>query len=287
MLHFKVFLCVLFIITCNSAMAQEPPQNLTKITWVHAVNDQAYLDSVLQDDNAVDMIEADVVFGHLINQTEQIPVMGHPPNTVSDLSLESFLSQVDAFNKKENVTVKGVKLDFKSIQAFKSAVENVQKYDNVTYPLWINADIVSGPVLSLTIPVDADQFLQASNTFPTKTVLSIGWTTNYGTGGIPPNMTYAAYDEHQMNKMLEKIITNNVTHEITFPVRAGIVANSQKLIQELMDVVPKSTLTIWSSAGDYVDVEKLRQLIADVGVDKIYVDVPEELLEKLHLGDLP
>lgn len=32
-------------------MAQEPPQNLTKITWVHAVNDQAYLDSVLQDDS--------------------------------------------------------------------------------------------------------------------------------------------------------------------------------------------------------------------------------------------
>lgn len=45
------------------------------------------------------------------------------------------------------------------------------------------------------------------------------------------------------------------------------------------------TLTIWSSAGDYVDVDALRRLIFSVGVDRVYVDVPEELAARLDLGN--
>lgn len=60
------------------------------------------------------MLEADVVVGKLNsnNQTD-IPIMAHPPAVESDLSLENFL----ALNIHSNNT-KGIKLDFKSNQAF-------------------------------------------------------------------------------------------------------------------------------------------------------------------------
>lgn len=64
------------------------------------------------------MIEADVQLGTLINNnTIIIPVMAHPPNNVSDISLQMFLSQIDAHNK-QNSTKKGIKLDFKELDAF-------------------------------------------------------------------------------------------------------------------------------------------------------------------------
>lgn len=47
----------------------------------------------------------------------------------------------------------------------------------MTFPVWLNADILRGPVDADTEPVDAKQFLSlASKTLPEST-LSIGWTT--------------------------------------------------------------------------------------------------------------
>lgn len=43
------------------------------------------------------------------------------------------------------------------------------------------------------------------------------------------------------------------------------------------------TLTIWSSANDFVDIDLLRKLIFSFGIDRVYVDVPDEVLNHLHL----
>ena len=48
------------------------------------------------------MIEADVSKGHLeeqSNASDSIPVMSHPPKTVSDLSLEMWISDIIEANK--------------------------------------------------------------------------------------------------------------------------------------------------------------------------------------------
>lgn len=68
------------------------------------------------------MIEADVITGHLIDEsevegqnTERIPIMGHPPAITSDLSLQEFL---DEWSKTDKL----LKLDFKSTEAFMLAM---------------------------------------------------------------------------------------------------------------------------------------------------------------------
>lgn len=150
----------------------------------------------------------------------------------------------------------------------------------IKYPLWLNADILKGPVNATTTPVDATQFLNVSKSFPNAT-LSIGWTTNYGA-----NFSANSYTDEQIKEMLETIQKNNVSQAVTFPVRAGIAAESLENMKQLLSNVSGSTLTIWSSEGDKVNVTNLRKLISSVGLNKVYVDVPEDLQKELHLDTI-
>ncbi|XP_016977575.1 protein FAM151B isoform X2 [Drosophila rhopaloa] len=262
--------------------------NLTAITWAHAVNSQQLLDEVLTETGNIDFIEADIVLGKLNGEGEDMPVMAHPPAIISDLTLAEFLYQIMEFNRDHEGQEKGVKLDFKSIEVFEGSLdildENIPSM--IGYPVWINADILSGPVeQNKTVPVDADRFFAGCMRYK-QAALSIGWTTNWGA-----DFRDGEYTQDQCDAMLESLTVNNVLstgQAITFPVRAGIAANSQEQLHRLVAAVNEtneSTLTIWSSAGDYVDVDRLRQLIFGFGVEKVYLDVPEELASQLDLGN--
>lgn len=48
-------------------------------------------------------------------------------------------------------------------------------------PVWINADILTGPG-GHSRPLDPDGFLSAVSTLPTSTVLSLGWTSGWTAG---------------------------------------------------------------------------------------------------------
>lgn len=147
------------------------------------------------------------------------------------------------------------------------------------YPVWLNADIVKGPVSATTTPVDPERFLKGAKKFK-QSILSIGWTTRYGLL-FPPS----SYTDEQLENMLNIIKNNHVTQSITFPVRAGIAAESLYGMKTILESTPNSTLTIWSSEGDRVNVENLRQLIREIGLNKVYVDVPDALKNQLHLED--
>lgn len=69
------------------------------------------------------MIEADIILGTLINSsdTHEQPVMGHPPNNQSDISLRTFLNKILEFNGN-STNKKGVKLDFKSTEVFSKSL---------------------------------------------------------------------------------------------------------------------------------------------------------------------
>lgn len=231
------------------------------------------------------MIEADIVFGYLIGDLSQVqqPIMAHPPDLTSDITLASFLSQVLQFNKDNaKEKQKGVKLDFKSTDVYQNSLPLlVELWDLMDYPVWINADIYRGPLNNTaTTPVDAQIFFDGTKSLPNST-LSTGWTTRWGS-----NFTDGHYTDEQVNEMIDGIKRNGVRNHLTFPVRAGIAAQSITQLDHLYNSLKDSnhvTFTIWSSANDAVDVDKLRKMIFNFGVDKIYVDVPDDLSEKLRL----
>lgn len=265
--------------------------NLTEITWAHAVNNQQFLLDVLQGD--INFIEADIQLGFLENDVtdeNEIPIMAHPPATTSDLSLEAFLTQIHTYNTAvETSKVKGVKLDFKSIGALERSIEIIGKfYDMQRFPTWINADILSGPVNNTeTVPVDPKRFFAAVKQLG-PAVLSIGWTTKWS-----ESYTDGQYTTAHVSQMVDVIKENGIDearNAITFPVRAGIAANSLESLVYLYCSVKDTnpvTFTIWSSANDAVNVESLRKFIFTIGLDKVYVDVPDELKVQLHLEDNP
>lgn len=74
------------------------------------------------------MLEADISLGQVVGKEgPPIPIMAHPPATTSDISLAEFLEAIAKHNEK-GVDVKGVKLDFKSIEAFEQSQELIAKY---------------------------------------------------------------------------------------------------------------------------------------------------------------
>lgn len=81
------------------------------------------------------MLEADVLIGKINNTGNDIPIMAHPPANSSDLSLNEFLNTVFDYNSKVNSSQvrKGVKLDFKSIEALETSVAIIEPlYNNVS-----------------------------------------------------------------------------------------------------------------------------------------------------------
>lgn len=236
----------------------------------------------------IDMIEADIVLGTLENDPSQKiqPIMSHDV-PLSDISLAQFLDKIINFNKaKKDTEQKGIKLDFKSTIVFTESLPIIDAiWKDVNFPFWINADILPGPVENTqTTPVDATIFLQNCKKY-TNAVISSGWTTRWGS-----NFTQGHYTIKQIHEMVEAIETNKLNetgHLITFPVRAGITANSGPELKSLYHAINKTnsvTFTIWSSKNDYVDSGKLENFICSFGTDKIYLDVPEELERQLHLS---
>ncbi|XP_061704088.1 protein FAM151A isoform X3 [Cydia pomonella] len=283
-----MFLQILVLLAASGSAVlgdEEVLKNLTTVTWAHAVNNKTYLQAALASD--VQMLEADIVLGQLIGKEGPlIPVMAHPPATTSDLSLGDFLSIVAQHNKgiaKEKQ--KGVKLDFKSIEAFEKAQDLIARFSKpeVTFPLWLNADILPGPVAATTKPLDPEKFIKLASQHP-RAVLSVGWTTRYG-----GNITEGEYTRQQIGTMLRMVNALKVNQTITFPVRAGLASNSQPVILDLLRETRAlgSSVTVWSAEGDAVAVERLRALILTVGLEHTYLDVPAELAARLQLPAPP
>jgi hypothetical protein len=234
------------------------------------------------------MIEADIVYGYLTNDPSRKlqPVMAHPPQEESDISLEGFLLQILDFNNNNTEdNRKGVKLDFKSTDVFNNSMPLLLfHWNKMNYPVWINADIYSGPLNNTeTSPVDAQVFFEGSKKLNNAT-LSTGWTTKWGS-----NFTDGHYTDNQIDEMIKGIKENQIQNDLTFPVRAGIAGQSLSQLDRLytsLNATNPITFTIWSSANDNVNVEKLREVIFHFGLDKVYVDVPKELEDKLRL-DVP
>lgn len=113
-------------------------------------------------------------------------------------------------------------------------------------------------------------------------VLSIGWTTLWG-----PNYNDQAYTKEEIDDMIAVIKKNNIRNrDITFPVRAGIAANSLEQMHFLIREVSlqnKCTFTVWSSPNDYVNITKLKEFITSFGVERVYLDVPKEVSDQLKL----
>lgn len=239
------------------------------VTWYHRANSKSEMQEALN--SGIMVLEADVnVQGQgTVNETD-IPIMAHPPDIYSDNTLQEWLDTVLRSSK-------GIKLDFKSIQAVSPSLDILLKKSsqmNINRPVWINADIVAGPNVNHEIGVNATQFLGLiQEKFPDITI-SPGWVTLY----LPPILSNRTYTREMIVTMYD--LVKDLPQRITFPARAVLTPTAWPHFNWLLEKSNRYTLTLWQGSSDPLTVRDLLYIRDNSNPEQIYYDIYEPLLSE-------
>uniref|UniRef100_H3AIT8 Family with sequence similarity 151 member B n=1 Tax=Latimeria chalumnae TaxID=7897 RepID=H3AIT8_LATCH len=229
-----------------------------EIIWYHAANSKAKLKEALQ--SSAHMIEADVLLRGQGSPHEE-PIMAHPPDTDSDITLREWLNEVLK-------TDMGIKLDFKSLAAVEPSMKLLQVVKTeLRRPVWINADILPGPNGRSTT-VEAQKFLGTVRSFFPAVTLSLGWTTSWH-----PEADNEGYSWEMVNKMED--LCKHLCQMVTFPVRAALVCQSWPQLLWLLQQSDRYSLTVWTGKDDQYSVEDLLYIRDNFDKTRIYYDISE------------
>ncbi|KAM4578268.1 protein FAM151B isoform 1-T1 [Fundulus diaphanus] len=233
-----------------------------QLMWSHGVNSRNTLAQALT--GPCHMIEADVTIrGH----DPKEPIMAHPPHTDSDITLKEWLEEVTTNNK-------GIKLDFKRLEAVSPSLALLEHMlAEPDRPVWINADILSGPG-GQARPVESEVFLSVVTALHPQTILSLGWTTGWSAGTNNPGYSWDMV--HMMEDKCGKL-----KHPVTFPVRAALLPQSFSQLSWLLQQSDRYTLTVWTGQHDEFTLQDLMLYRREFDVSRIYYDLPYSLKSEL------
>lgn len=153
----------------------------------------------------------------------------------------------------------------------------------------MHADTVKGPGNGNSTLIDGDKFIEQVKKLNSKFVLSVGWTAD-----AKPTYSEEGYSIPHMEAMAEVVgktllvASDARAMAINFPIHAVHALQSQDLLEVLYSGVKKTnpvTFTIQAAEGDDVDAMELQNFIKSYGVGNIYMDLPDELRNKLNLGN--
>ncbi|NXJ64409.1 F151B protein, partial [Rostratula benghalensis] len=184
------------------------------------------------------------------------PIMAHPPETDSDITLKEWLKEIVSTNK-------GIKLDFKSLGAVRPSLELLdQVKQHLRRPVWINADILPGPNGKSAV-VDPKGFLDTvTSFFPNVTLILFNQT-----------VFIAGYDWAMVKEMAQ--ICSALSQPVTFPVRAVLVRQSISEMCWLMQQSDRYSLTVWTGKEDVYSVEDLLYIRENFDKSRVYYDILE------------
>ena len=249
-----------------AVLAGEQGGMLCDVRWSHATNSVAELERATNADRPVDFVEADI----LLDSTSGVPVMAHPPATTSDLSFEAFVDRFVELALEPRGRPIGLKLDFKDPRAVEQCLGILSAALALAgsawrHPIWLNADIFTGPGGNPTI-FKADVFLQQcqSAALP-NAALSLGWTTGWS---LWICLGMHGYTTAHVDEALRALAKLPRPMAVTWAVRSGIIRQTPvALVRRLTE--DRRTLTVW---GD-VDAD-IRQWLASPEIAQVaFVDV--------------
>ncbi|XP_028990416.1 protein FAM151B isoform X2 [Betta splendens] len=241
--------------------SQIKKRDAAEVRWRHAVNSRSSLTEAVA--GPTHMLEADIVM------RGDEPIMAHPPDTDSDITLREWLEGVKVHSK-------GIKLDFKSQEVVSPSVALLEEVlADSKRPVWVNADILPGPG-GQARPLEPEAFLSAVTNLPTDTVLSLGWTTGWTADAGSPG-----YSWDNVQQMEE--ICRTLKHPVTFPVRAAFLAQSLSQLTWLLQQSHRYTLTVWTGQSDRVLLQDLLPYRKMFDISRIYYDLPDSQRTELSM----
>ncbi|XP_029916799.1 protein FAM151B isoform X2 [Myripristis murdjan] len=239
-------------------------RDAAEVTWSHATNSRSVLSAALT--GRTHMIEADII---MRGRDPREPIMAHPPEMDSDITLREWLEGIGTHSK-------GIKLDFKSLEAVAPSMVLLEEvWGESERPVWINADILPGPGGKAS-PLEPSAFLAAVRAFSSHAVLSLGWTT-----GWMPDTDNPGYSWDMVREMDQ--VCRNLSHPVSFPVRAALLAQSFPQLKWLLQQSDRYTLTVWTGQNDKFPVEDLLPYREAFDKSRIYYDLPDSQRTQLSL----
>ncbi|NXN84577.1 F151B protein, partial [Bombycilla garrulus] len=192
------------------------------------------------------------------------PVLAHPPDTDSDITLQEWLAQVAS-------TDKGIKLDFKSLAAVAPSLQLLgQVGQPLARPVWLNGDVLPGP-LGSRAPLDARAFLGTVTSACPDATLSLGWTTGCHRGQVP--RLSPGYEWPMVQEMSQ--LCHPLSQPVTFAVRAALVPGSIPQLRWLLQQSRRYSLTVWAGKEDLYSVEDLLLIRENFDKSRVYYDIFE------------
>ncbi|NWI12867.1 F151B protein, partial [Crypturellus soui] len=182
------------------------------------------------------------------------PIMAHPPETDSDNTLQEWLEEILK-------TDKGIKLDFKSLEAVRPSLELLEGVKlRLARPVWLNADVLPGPNGGHTV-LDARGFLDTvTSFFPDFSFFN-------------QMVFFVGYDWMMVKEMAE--ICSTLSQPVTFAVRAALVRQSLSELCWLLQQSDRYSLTVWTGKQDEYSVEDLLHIREHFDKSRVYYDVLE------------
>ncbi|NWX34101.1 F151B protein, partial [Notiomystis cincta] len=171
------------------------------------------------------------------------PILAHPPDTDCDITLQQWLAEMGGTNK-------GIKLDFKSLDAVGPSLELLgQVWQPLDRPVWLNGDVLPGPRGSRA-PLDARAFLGAL------------WLC------LSPGYEWPMVQE--MSQLCHRL-----SQPVTFAVRAALLPGSIPQLQWLLQQCHRYSLTVWTGKEDMYSVEDLLLIRENFDKSRVYYDIFE------------
>ncbi|KAL1776963.1 FAM151A [Sigmodon hispidus] len=239
------------------------------VTWYHAANSKQEMEAALN--SSVMVLEADVtVEGFTTANETGVPIMAHPPAIYSDNTLQEWLEAVLASSQK------GIKLDFKSLKAVGPSLDLLRQLTDagrIRRPVWINADILRGPNVPLSVEINATQFLALVQEKYPEVTISPGFTTLY-----VPQLPNSTYTQAMVEKMQE--LVGALPQRVTFPIRAVMARAGWPHISWLLGQSERYSLTLWQGASDPLSVDDLLFIRDNSATHQIYYDLFEPVLSQ-------
>ncbi|NWV36997.1 F151B protein, partial [Grantiella picta] len=188
------------------------------------------------------------------------PILAHPPDTDSDITLQEWLAHMASTNK-------GIKLDFKSLAAVGPSLELLGRAGQLDRPVWLNGDILPGPRGSLT-PLDAHTFLATVTSSCPEATLDSALLCQGSESPLSPGYEWPMVQE--MSRLC-----HSLSQPVTFPVRAVLVPSSIPQLQWLIQQSHRYSLTVWTGKEDMYSVEDLLFIRENFDKSRVYYDVFE------------
>ncbi|NXA04564.1 F151B protein, partial [Sapayoa aenigma] len=177
------------------------------------------------------------------------PILAHPPDTDSDITLQEWLAQMVDTNK-------GIKLDFKSPDALGPSLELLGRVERrLGRPVWINGDVLAGPGGGRAA-LDARGLLGAvTAAFPDLCAVpaGYGWAAVRGGGRL----------------------CRRLSQPVSLGGRAALVPRSLPELGGVLQQSDRYSLTVWTGKEDIYSVEDLLQIRENFDKSRVYYDIFE------------